>query len=292
MDTRKIRYFVAVAEELSFSRAALRLHMSQPPLSTQIKELETEMGVLLLHRTRQEVRLTDAGRVFLRKCKEVLLELDAAVLSARRASLGESGHVRLGIVASALYSAVPQLQARILQCMPAAIVSLAEVGSADQIQALIRDQLDIGVAHYPIEGLNLRSHLIVEEPYVAAVRSDHRLAGRHQISLSELADDLFICFSREVSPALFDSVIAACRESGFSPRIGHMARHMLTMLHMVRGGHGISLVPKSMALAGVPDLAFLGLTRTTARVRLGAAWRSDNDSELIRNIVERVVLNA
>lgn len=284
MDVRKLRYFVAVAEELNFSRAARRLSISQPPLSTQIKELEAELGVQLLERSSREVKLTGPGATFLAKCRAILEQMDAAVLSTQREAAGGAASIRMGVVGSALFSAAPTLVAHIKRRFPQARISLCEAGSSEQLTAVLRDQLDIGVVHAPVDTPRLASRLISEEPYVLAVPRGHARARRARARLADFAAEPFVCFSREWSPVLFDNVIVACRRAGFSPDMTHTARHVLTMLQMVRMGLGVALVPGSARQAGVPEVAFLALDDPVGPVQLCAVWR-EKPAQVIADIV-------
>ena len=283
MDLRKLRYFVAVAEELNFSRAADRLAISQPPLSTQIKQLEAELGVQLLERSSREVRLTVPGIEFLGRARAILEQLEAAMLSTRRSAIGGPVEIRLGLVGSALYSAIPSLTAHIQSVLPQAAISLVELGSAEQLSAVARDSIDIGLMHAPVESPLVESRLVSLEPYALVVPAGHRLAGTRDVRLADCADEPFLCFSRELSPVLFDNVIVACRQSGFSPRLGHTARHVLMLLQLVRMGLGVALAPRSLSNAGVDGVRFLNPLGVVGPVRLCAVW-----SKRARPVIQRI----
>ena len=277
MDIRKFRYFVAVAEELNFSRAARRLSITQPPLSAQIKILETELGVQLFTRSSRGVKLTTAGEVFLAKCYPILEQVEAATYSTQRAAHGGAMRVRIGVVGSALLTAVPNVVTQAQKLFPDAEISLLEMGSTDQLSALFRDQIDIGLVHAPVTMPGLASMLVAQEPYVLALPSNHpKVKNNLMATLSDFAHEPFVCFSREVSPFLFDNLIVACRRAGFSPKIGHSARHVFTMLQMVRIGKGVALVPASAIDSGATGVAFHNLVDPVGPVKICAVCIEKN----------------
>ncbi|HEY9279908.1 MAG TPA: LysR substrate-binding domain-containing protein [Eoetvoesiella sp.] len=289
MDVRQLRYFVTVAEELNFSRAAIRLHMSQPPLSQQIKALEDELGTALLIRTRREVKLTDAGKVFLRESRAVLSRLQSAVDVTRRTAKGDIGELRLGMATSAVFNVMPQILERLKDQFPQAEVSVTDMGSRDQIRAVLHDKLDIGLIHEQphIEGLEFQH--IFSESLSLAIPCNHPFANQEHIQLSELKEQPFIAFSRDYAPTLFDSFIAACREGGFSPRIAHTARHAMTIFQMVRLGLGVALVPSSFARSASPGVTYRRMETVTQSVSICAIWHPKNPSNLVHAAVREIL---
>lgn len=280
MDIRKLRYFVAVAEELSFVRAAQRLSISQPPLSTQIKELEAELGVMLLKRSRRSVELTEAGFSFLEKARLLLEHLDAAIFSTRRIAAGGPKSVRFGIVGSALFSILPQASDFIKRTLSNVEISFLELGSAEQVVALSRDVIDIGIVHSPVSIPDGRSRDISDEPYAIVVPETHVLAEECTVDLLNFSNEHFITFSRDLSPSLFDSVIVACKQSGFSPKINHTARHVLMILQLVRMGMGVALVPSTMRKCGYDGIRFLNIREQIPSVKLSVIWRNTAPSHI------------
>lgn len=289
MELRQIRYFVMVAEELNFSRAAERLHMSQPPLSLQIKALEEEMGVELLQRTRREVHLTDAGRVFLAECRSIMDQLRAAVSTTVRTAEGELGTLKLGMVTSGIFHVLPEILRRMADRFPTIEITVTDMSSRDQADAIMQGKLDIGIVHAIPAQAGLTKSPIYAEPFSIVLPDQHPLASRPDLRLADLEGQPFVAFSRERAPALFDAIVASCQEAGFSPLITHTARNPLTVFQMVRLGLGISLVPRSYANAGVDGVRFRSFEGSSNELRLYAIWREHNVSELVRRIVVAVM---
>ncbi|MGW8307845.1 MAG: LysR family transcriptional regulator [Achromobacter pulmonis] len=289
MDIRQLRYFVTVAEELNFSRAATRLHMSQPPLSQQIKALEDEMGVALFLRTRREVKLTDAGHVFLRESRAVLAHLQAAVDTTLRTAKGDVGELRLGMATSAVFHVMPAILERLRRQFPQVNVAVTDMGSRDQIRAVHQGKIDIGIIHEQPHIEELASRPIFSEAFSLAIPSAHPLAARPSIPLPELREQPFVAFSREHAPALFDSFIAACAQAGFSPNIAHTARHALTIFQMVGLGLGMAVVPSSFARGATNGVTYRELDQVTQRVRICAIWDPKTPSDLVANVVREIL---
>lgn len=289
MDIRQLRYFVTVAEELNFSRAATKLHMSQPPLSQQIKALEEEMGVVLFLRTRREVKLTDAGKVFLRESRSVLAHLQAAVDTTLKTAKGDIGELRLGMATSAVFHVMPKILERLQAQFPKVNVAVTDMGSRDQIRAVFQEKIDIGIIHEQPHIEELAALPIFTEPFSLAIPSGHAFAARTDIPLGEMRDQAFVTFSREYAPALFDSFIAACGEAGFSPKIAHTARHALTIFQMVSLGLGSAFVPSSFARSAVPGVVYRKLDQVQQRVRICAIWNPKNPSDVVANVIRGIL---
>lgn len=289
MDMRQLRYFVMVAEELSFSRAAERLHMSQPPLSQQIKALEQEMGVMLFARTRREVKLTDAGAVFLRESRLLLDQLRTAVSATVRAAHNDAGVLRVGVATTALFRFMPRLLALLRTEFPGVEVSVSDMQSQDQERAVAQGTLDIGIVHVRPDRMNLHRLRVFSETLAAVLPDGHRLADAADFTLADLADEPMIALSREHGPTVFDAVIAACQQAGFSPSVKHTARNPLTIFQMVRVGFGVAVVPGSYAESAYPGITFRELPATAGRVQMEAIWSARSASDLTLKIVERIL---
>ena len=287
MELRQLRYFVAVAEELHFRRAAERLHISQPPLSQQIRALEDELGFALLIRTRRRVELTPAGEAFLRDARALLGELDGAVATARRIDAGQTGRLRIGFVGSALLSIVPGTVERFRASRPGVAIELRERSTVDQLRAVSAGVIDVGLVRPPIDDESgLRAEIVLRERTVAALPTAHPLAALARVPLRRLAVEPLVLFPREQAPGFHDLLIEALAAAGSpaGPRVIQYAPEMLTIIGLVATGLGVSLVPASvsrLALDGVAYRPVVGAPRS----ELVAITRADDDSALVRAFV-------
>lgn len=289
MDMRQLRYFVTVAEELSFRRAAQRLHISQPPLSMHIKALEAEMGVQLFHRTRREVKLTESGQAFLRETRILLDQMQTAVSAAVRAGKSDVGVLRIGFATSALFHLVRQVKLLVEARFPDVTLSWVDMASADQVKAVSLGLLDLGIVHARSDRVEVQRQLIYREPLVAVLPSNHRLARQTDFQLAMLADEPMVSLRRDCGPAIYDSIVACCHEAGFSPEIKHVARSPLTIFQMVRLGLGVTIAPSSYADTGFSGVVFREFAQTAGQVRLEMIWSDKQASDLTRRVVSEVV---
>lgn len=282
MNLRSLRCFIAVAEELHFGRAAKRLNISQPPLTQHIKALEAELDVKLFHRTKRSVRITEAGSALLDEARRLVMQADGLRHIVQRADKGRSGYLRAGFITSSVFTKARKLYATLSHGVPGVTVMWQEMNSAEQIEALQEDKIDIGFLHVPTEHTGLAAKVIVRDPLVMAIPDSHRLVGRRSASLSEFGADDFVLALRHVSPIYYDSIIAACGVAGISPIIPpHHPRNLLTVLSLVSVGAGISLVPSSLAAAGVPGVTFLKLRGRGAITEVSAVWKLGNRSPVL-----------
>lgn len=256
MELRQIRYFVVLAAELSFTRAAQRLHVSQPPLSLQIANLETELGARLFDRTSRSVALSEAGKAFLPHAQAILARLDEARSHVERIASGLQGQVRVGLAGSHFLGPFPEFILRFRRLRPAVEVVLKEMMPSDHLQALLNGQIDLSVSRNPLhlaDGSNsstpddvLGADLLWRDPIVAALSPCHRLAGRTSLALAELKGEDFVFLRLSSSPfagRLFD----ACVQAGFAPHIVQQVVEIPAVLNLVAAGLGIALVPSSLA---------------------------------------------
>jgi DNA-binding transcriptional LysR family regulator len=289
LEIRHLRYFVAVAEELSFSKAATRLHMSQPPLSQQIKALEVGLGVTLFDRSRREVHLTEAGKILLAESKQILSSLNKAVSTTVRAASNEGGTVKLGFVTSAMFHVLPTIFKRVSNCFPGLEISVYDMSSRDQVEALLQERLDIGVIHSCPSVSGLNKVPIYTEPFILALPVGHELESSATITAEQLEKYPLIGFSREYSPSLYDAQVACCLAKGFRPTLVHHARTPLTIFQLIRLGLGISLVPKPYSRSPFPGIVFKELEGSAGQLHLFAVWRDDVSSERVKKVVEQIM---
>lgn len=281
MELRHLRYFVAVAEELHFRRAAARLHVAQPGLSQQIQQLERELAVQLLHRTRRLVTLTEAGNVFLDRARATLAHADDAVRSAQRASRGEIGELTIGFVGSAVLGILPRVLKTFRMRFRAVELSLRELTTSQQIARLQNGQIDIGFLRPPVDVAAVATRIVENEPWVIAMPRSHRLAGAARLRLGRLAREPFVATPRALGPGFYDQMLGLCRRSGFTPNVVQEAVQMETIVGLVAAGFGVALVPRSVQEWSKSDVIFKALVGSPT-IELAIAWRVDDDRTLVR----------
>ena len=261
IELRQFRQFIAVAEELSFRRAADRLNMAQPPLTVTIRQIEEELGTLLIERTNRIARLTPAGRVFLEECKRTVIQAERAIALARRAGAGLSGALRVTFVASAAREILPAILRAFGEQYPDVELTLTEAMTAHQIAKLQADEADIGFVIPPLRDADgLRVEVLAKNQMVAALPESHPHAQFQSISLSDLAAEPWIIFPARQGPGLHERVLMACAQAGFVPRVGQEASQMDTIASLVAGGMGVALVTRIIATGNRPGVVFRDLT--------------------------------
>ncbi|MBO3276520.1 LysR substrate-binding domain-containing protein [Pseudomonas schmalbachii] len=277
MDLKQLRYFIAVAEELHFGRAAARLFISQPALSFDIKKLEDQLGIQLLVRNNKSVKLTNAGQVLLEEARNLLLQAEQVKRLTQLSAKGTVGQLRVGFVNSMLYRGLPKAVTRFEEEHPNMEVVLMEMNTSEQALALQRGRIDIGFVHWSKLPPEIVSECLIADPFLCCLPLQHPLAGRSRIDLAELRDEDFILFPRNVSPHYHDLIIARCVDAGFSPHIRHEARLWQTIATMVSLGMGVALLPKSLCLAWNNQVSCLEIEQPGALSELHAIL-SANDA--------------
>ncbi|MDX2242588.1 MAG: LysR family transcriptional regulator [Leptolyngbyaceae cyanobacterium bins.302] len=282
MELRHLHYFLAVAEELNFSRAADRLHMAQPPLSQQIRQLEAELGFQLFHRTKRRVALTEAGQVFLTEARQVLQALDHAIEKGRQASRGEVGQLAIGFVSSTAYNILPSVLQAFRRQVPGVILELQELTTREQVQAVLGGKLDIGFVRPPVEEPELDAIVIFQEPLMVALPESHRLRGVVQVSVKSLAQEAFILFPRIVAPGLHDQILSVCLQAGFNPQIAQEAIQMQTIVSLVAAEMGVAIVPLSLQNLQRQGVVYKPLQELTPMVEIVVICRKNSSTTVHR----------
>lgn len=286
MDLRQLNYFVAVAEELSFSKAAARVHISQPPLSRQIAKLEKDLDAVLLIRSAHSVSLTPAGKALLEEARRLLAAARQLPEAVRRARSGETGTLRIGFVGSTIYTAVPLLLSRFKQLFPHVAVTVQQLTVARQTVMLKNNEIDVGIIRQSFKDPKLATRSLLKEGLVVALPAHHRLAARQRLGLATLAQDDFVFFSRSEAPVIHDQLVRMCEAAGFSPRIVQEAYPMSTVVGLVGAGVGLALVPESMKRLNVENVVFKDLTGARTKTEILLAWRVDDRSPTLRGFLE------
>jgi len=255
IDLRQLRQFVAVAEELNFRSAATRLNMSQPPLSTAVRQLEDHLGRKLLDRDSRNVSLTRVGEIFLREARRTLAQADHAVEMARRATDGIIGSLRVTFVASASLGVLPQLVRAFRAQHPEADVKLDADTTGAQMTALLQGRSDIALVVVPVQDRsNIKLVPFRREPILLALPGDHRFAARETIDIADLGEEVFFTFPFSDGPGFESLFLSACQRAGFSPRIQQEVSQMLTKIMLVASGAGVALVPSAFSALQTPNV--------------------------------------
>jgi DNA-binding transcriptional LysR family regulator len=285
VELRHLRYFIAVAEELNFSRAAERLHMAQPPLSAAIRRLERDLGVDLFVRTTREVRLTDAGRAFLDGARRTLADADRAAEDAKRAAAGELGRLRIAFSWSARFETLPALGRAFRATHPDVEVLAQEMWNARMPPAFRNGSIDIALSLCPEIAAELEVAPIRQEGLVALLPETHPLAREEAIPLAELADEEFIVFPREIAPRLYDAFVAIFRRAGFEPRVRTESFHAGWDLGVLAELPAVAMAPQTVA-GGLPEgIVAVALSEPADSLETCLVWRSDDRSPTVAGFV-------
>lgn len=282
MELRHLRYFIAVAEELHFGRAATRLGLTQPPLSQQIRQLEDEIGVRLFSRAERRVTLTAAGSEFLDYARAALGQVHSGVRSAQRVQRGELGELVVGFISSMAYTYLPWVLRIFRSRYPDVALVLNEQATPEQLRTLEDGRLQVGLLRGPIESPALASTTLLKEPFVVALPSNHRLSGTRKLSLSQLAQDPMIMFPRRIGGRFYDQVLSLCRRAGFTPEVSQEAIQMHVAVGLVSARIGVALVPASIQLLPIRGVIFRPLTERGSDAEICIAWRANDNSPVIQ----------
>jgi DNA-binding transcriptional LysR family regulator len=289
IELRQLRYFVSVAEELHFGRAAARLHMTQPPLSQAILALEQLLGTPLFDRNRRGVALTAAGAALLPEARRLLAQAGELPALVQRAASGATGKLALAFVSSADYSVLPPFLRAYRAAWPQVQITLQEATSDLQLDDLLNGRVDAGLLIPPLPD-KAKAELdylpVLNEPLILAAPADlPALRGVQAADLRTLTLPLII-FPRHISPSLYDAILAVFGSAGITPAIGQEAIQMQTIVSLVSAGMGIALVPQSVSNLRRPGVAYLPLVQATPLVETGLAWRRDNASPVLKGFLE------
>ena len=291
VELRHVRYFIAVAEYLNFRKAAEQLHIAQPPLSRQIRQLEEDLGVALFLRDKRRVELTKAGHAFLEEARKLVVQAGHAAEAARHAQKGESGIVRLG-VASGLGGVVSKVVFAHRKRLPAIDIECKDVFSGHQNEALNKGIIDVGFLRPPVDQVNLNCELLFEEEFVVILPKTHRLAKRRFLKLKDIASEPLIIFDRSFSSGLYDKILGLYSRQGFTPHltVTHVEAHEEAGAIMVASGKAIFIGAGAIvnrSVSGI-ELASARLNEPEAKIEVYLAWRKSEESAVILGFLDSV----
>jgi DNA-binding transcriptional LysR family regulator len=286
MEFRQLRYFVTVAQELHFAKAAELLDITQPALSKQIRVLETELGIQLFTRTKRTVKLTKAGEVFLSEARQLLQQAEQAIALAQRTALGEVGRLTIGFTTTATYTVLPELIGCFRVRYPQVEVEMLELCTEAQVTALNRNEIDLGFLHPPIDSRGLDLYPILAEEFVSVLPKQHHLASKRLLSLKDLAQESFILHPRSEGPFLYDGFLKLCDLAGFQPQIVKEVNTHQTRICLVAAGMGITFIPAGLQPLVSQDLVCLPTENLGIKLEFAAAWRSVVTAPVLQEFIK------
>jgi DNA-binding transcriptional LysR family regulator len=290
MELRHLKYFIAVAEELHFGRAAGRLHIAQPSLSKQIQQLEQELGFPLFYRTKQRVELLDAGHVFLDEARRILRQAESAVESARRTHTGQIGRLLIAFSASATLEVLPKVLRTYRELYPSVTVELSEMTTYVGAELLLDSPLSVGLLRSP-SLFNKESFCIetvLREPFVVALPDSHPAAKQDGVRIKTLAGELFIAPPRQPGWDYSDAFFQILPDNGIEPRIAQEARQALAVASLVAGGLGVSFVPASFSNVRLPGVTYRPIKGRSRTTELAMVWKRNSRASTLRAFLDVV----
>lgn len=286
MEFRQLIYFIAVAEELNFSRAAQRLHLSQPALSKQIQALENSLEIELFNRTKHWVKLTPAGKQFLVTARNTLQQLEQGVKAARQVARGEIGGLRIGFPNPALLTIVPNILDRYRSLYPEVELTLLGGGTETQVEALQTHQADVSLVYTPIREDSLSTYPLYEETFLVALPKSHPLTKQKQVTLESLANESFILYPRSLAPNLFNEFLQCCNRAGFVPNIVQEGEMTDTRLGLVAAGMGVAFIISGLQNIRLKGVVYRPLADNFPKLKLAIAWRKGESSPLVHEFLK------
>lgn len=291
MELRHFKYFVAVAEELNFGRAAARLHVVQPAVSKQVSNMEKELGVQLFHRNKREVRLSQAGQLFLPDAKKVIEQVGRAIDTVDRAAKGELGQLTVSFISPATLTVLPPIVKAFKKRYPEVELDLCKLTTAEQMEALQDGRVHLGFVREPAFHMNddLNSMTVLKEPVLVALPENHPLSSSMKISLKMLSEEPFIMFSSRLEPGLYERYMQIFREASFVPKVIQETSNIQAILGFVASGLGLMLTPSSLQKLGRDGVVYRELQEPPPEVELAVVWRQEDDHlPVLKSFVEVV----
>jgi DNA-binding transcriptional LysR family regulator len=283
MEARKLRYVLTVAEELSFTRAAARLHMTQPPLTRQIKRIEAEIGVQLFYRTKRVVQLTKAGEVFVERAQRLLQDFDQLRRASGQADRGEAGRLTIGFLGAIAFDLFPRILREHRTQAPDVRIELLESDNRALMEGLRSRSIDAAFMRPYYLDADIAMKTLLRDRFVLALPSGHRLSGKKTISICDLAEEPFVTASRSPVPSIYAQTMAICEKAGFHPRVAQASTHLHTAIALVSAGMGVALVPRSIMNLGLQGVRYAKLNDVTETIEVVVAWRkNDRNAMLVR----------
>lgn len=286
LDLRRLSYFVAVAEELHFGRAAIRLNIAQPPLSRQIAQLEGDLGVSLFDRSRSQVALTQAGTVLLDRAREILSRVEGAEREVVSIGQGMSGYLRIAFVGSASHGVLPEIISKFRNVYPEVDLALSAMNNAELKRAVIQREIDIAIARPSLDDEELKSDPLYHEPLILAAPVASRHLGEDPVPLASLSGETFVLYPRKPRPSFADHILSVCKVEGFVPKSPVLAQDYQTAISLVSVGVGVSLVPLSVSRSEREGVTYRRYSGHNPGTSLSLNYRRDNRTSHLFNFLK------
>ncbi|MEP3207917.1 MAG: LysR family transcriptional regulator [Maribacter sp.] len=283
LELRHFKYFMAVAEELHYRKAAERLFISQPGLSRQIKQMEAILDAQLFIRSKKKVSLTPAGEYLRGELEFVLNHLELTKKQLKLINEGNSGELRIGFLGSAMQHVIPQLLVKLRDAYPDIKTSLDELSNHAQLNAVLKDKLDLGFVRLARVPKELRIRPVFEDTFSIVLPKDHILDAKSFKGMKQLTEERFVLFSQDYSPLYFDKVMSICEDAGFTPKVSHRSVHAQTIFTLVENKLGIAIIPTSLQYGFNLNVKFIELKRIKQRAQLSVIWKKDNRNPVLKH---------
>ena len=286
LELRHFKYFLAVAEELHYRKAAEKLFISQPGLSRQIKQMEEVLETPLFIRDKKKVSLTAAGTYLKGEVEFILNHLESTQKQLKSIGEGNLGEVRIGFLGSAMQQVIPKLLLQLKKSSSGIKTSLEELSNRAQVEAILKDKLDMGFVRLARVPSGLQIAPVFEDTFSIALPENHHLTDRNFKNMGQLGDEDFILFSQEYSPLYFDTVMSICEDAGFSPKVSHKSVHAQTIFKLVENSLGIAIVPTSLQYGFQMDVKFIELKKISQKATLSVIWKPDNRNPALQHCMD------
>ena len=286
MELRQLQYFLGVANELHFSKAAEKLFIAQPALSRQIQALEENLGVLLFERDKRNVKLTPAGEYLREEATQVISQLENITKRTQFIHQGEEGELRIGHPGSAIYSVIPPLLSKLRSDFPQIKANLSEILEDDLYGNLKNYQIDVGFVREPYSDKMLATKVLLEESFSLILPENHWITAENFISLAQIKYEPFVLPPRHLGSIYYDLIIRMCGREGFTPNVVHESIHGATILRLVEYNLGISIMPTSYRLSTAMRVKFIELKDIPERTQLSMAWRRNDTNPILQNFLK------
>ena len=286
IELRHFHYFLAVAEELHFRKAAEKLYISQPGLSRQIKQMEEILGTTLLERSKRKVSLTPAGVYLKSELEFILNHLELTKKQIKSIGEGKIGEIRIGFLGSAMQNVIPELLVKLKNQYPGIKANLEELSNNAQVNAVLHDKLDIGFVRLARVPKSIQIKTVFEDSFSVVLQKNHPLTKNAFKSVAQLSNENFILFSQDYSPLYYNTVMSICEDEGFSPKISHKSVHAQTIFKLVENNMGIAIVPTSLQYGFQMDVEFIELDAIRQRAVLSVIWKKDNRNPALQRCAE------